>query len=162
MRTNAKQVSLQSHAYPALWTRCDVRNAVGEAGEFPESLTDSLSSLGEAQAAARAQPMHTLDELVIGCDVVVNLAAEHRDDVTPKSLYDEVNVQGAHNVCEVCAKYAVKKIIFTSSVAVYGFAPVGTDEAGKIAPFKTTTAEPSGLLKRSTAGGKKRIHLAHW
>ena len=125
----------QSHAYPALWMRCDVRNAAGVAGEFPESLTDSLSSPGEAQAAARAQPMHTLDEVITGCDAVVNLAAEHRDDVSPKSLYDEVNVQGARNVCAVCAKCGVKKIIFTSSVAVYGFAPVGTDEAGKIAPF---------------------------
>ena len=25
-------------------------------------------------------------------DVVINLAAEHRDDVTPRSLYDDVNV----------------------------------------------------------------------
>ena len=29
----------------------------------------------------------------------------------------------------------VKTIIFTSTVAVYGFAPIGTDESGKIAPF---------------------------
>ena len=29
----------------------------------------------------------------------------------------------------------VQTIIFTSTVAVYGFAPVGTDESGKIAPF---------------------------
>ena len=66
---------------------------------------------------------------------IVNLAAEHRDDVWPKSLYDEVNVQGARNVCEVAIKKNINKIIFTSSVAVYGFAPLGTDEFGKIAPF---------------------------
>jgi nucleoside-diphosphate-sugar epimerase len=29
----------------------------------------------------------------------------------------------------------VKTIVFASSVAVYGFAPIGTDELGKIAPF---------------------------
>ena len=33
-------------------------------------------------------------------DIVINLAAEHRDDVTPRSLYDEVNVEGARNVCD--------------------------------------------------------------
>lgn len=67
--------------------------------------------------------------------VLINLAAEHRDDVRPLSLYDEVNVDGARNICQVAREKRVKQIIFTSSVAVYGFAPLGTDESGKIAPF---------------------------
>ena len=67
--------------------------------------------------------------------VIVNLAAEHRDDVRPVSLYDEVNVGGAKNICTVAREKGVQTIIFTSSVAVYGFAPIGTDESGKIAPF---------------------------
>jgi nucleoside-diphosphate-sugar epimerase len=77
----------------------------------------------------------TLEKALAGSDAVVNLAAEHRDDVTPKSLYDDVNVGGAENVCNVCTKLGIKKIIFTSSVAVYGFAPIGTDEAGAINYF---------------------------
>ena len=67
--------------------------------------------------------------------VIVNLAAEHRDDVRPLSLYDEVNVEGARNICTVASEKGVQTIIFTSTVAVYGFAPIGTDESGKIAPF---------------------------
>ncbi len=67
--------------------------------------------------------------------VIVNLAAEHRDDVRPLSLYDEVNVGGARNICTVAREKGVQTIIFTSSVAVYGFAPIGTDESGEIAPF---------------------------
>jgi len=67
--------------------------------------------------------------------VVVNLAAEHRDDVRPLNLYDEVNVGGAKNICTVACEKGVKTIIFTSTVAVYGFTPIGTDESGKIAPF---------------------------
>jgi len=66
---------------------------------------------------------------------IINLAAEHRDDVRPLSLYDEVNVVGARNICTVARENRTKTIVFTSSVAVYGFAPLGTDESGEIAPF---------------------------
>jgi len=76
-----------------------------------------------------------LESALAGSDIVINLAAEHRDDVTPKSLYDKVNVVGAENVCAACTKLGIKKIIFTSSVAVYGFAPIGTDETGAINYF---------------------------
>ena len=33
-------------------------------------------------------------------NILINLAAVHRDDVSNKSLYDEVNVNGSKNVCE--------------------------------------------------------------
>jgi len=62
------------------------------------------------------------------CNVVVNLAAAHRDDVKPRQLYDEVNVEGARNVCEAAEANGIKTIIFTSSVAVYGSAPENADE----------------------------------
>lgn len=67
--------------------------------------------------------------------IIVNLAAEHRDDVRPLSLYNDVNVGGAGNICTVAREKNVQTIIFTSTVAVYGFAPIGTDESGTITPF---------------------------
>lgn len=68
-------------------------------------------------------------------DCLINLAAEHRDDVSPSCLYDEVNVEGARNLCDFAIAKGINSIIFTSSVAVYGFAPIGTNESGAIAPF---------------------------
>lgn len=66
---------------------------------------------------------------------VVNLAAEHRDNVKDKALYDLVNVDGSRNVCNFCRKRNINTIVFTSSVAVYGFAPEGIDESGEIDYF---------------------------
>ena len=68
-------------------------------------------------------------------DAVINLAAEHRDDVSPRSLYDLVNVEGSKNICAFCRNRGINTIIFTSTVAVYGFAPEGTKEDGAINYF---------------------------
>lgn len=79
--------------------------------------------------------LSSLRDSIIDGSVIINLAAEHRDDVRPLTLYQEVNVDGAKNICTVAREKNVQKIIFTSSVAVYGFAPVGTGEEGLIQPF---------------------------
>ncbi len=95
----------ESAFYPVFVRKCDVR-------ELP-SLISCLS----------------------GCNAIINLAAEHRDDVSPRSLYDDVNVMGARNVCKAAEIAGINKILFTSSVAVYGFAEPGTDENGAFHPF---------------------------
>lgn len=84
---------------------------------------------------ADVRDIESIDKLLTSDDIIINLAAEHHDNVTPKTLYDEVNVQGAKNICEIAEKNNINTIIFTSSVAVYGFAPPGTKEDGKINYF---------------------------
>ena len=69
-------------------------------------------------------------DLIKDADIIINLADVHRDDVKPITLYDDVNVQGARNICDAADKHNINKIIFTSSVAVYGFAPLNTGEDG--------------------------------
>ena len=95
----------KSEAFPDQWQHADVRDK--------ESLKKGLQ----------------------GCNVIINLAAEHKDNVTPKSLYDEVNVDGARNVCQVADGSGIRKIIFTSSVAVYGLPEKETDESGEFNHF---------------------------
>lgn len=70
-----------------------------------------------------------------GVDLVVNLAAEHKDNVLPKSKYFDVNVDGQRNICDAMSKLNIEKHIFTSSVAVYGFVQTETDETGSYNPF---------------------------
>lgn len=83
---------------------------------------------------ADVRDVDTLREKITG-NVVVNLAAVHRDDVRDKSEYHRTNVRGAENIALVCEEKGINKIVFTSTVAVYGFADPGTDETGKINPF---------------------------
>lgn len=95
----------KSESFPEHWTECDVRRS------------------------------ESLSEIAQGADAIINLAAAHRDDVRPLSLYHETNVQGAEQVCQAARAAGIRKIVFTSSVAVYGFQPVPVDENGPFTPF---------------------------
>lgn len=77
----------------------------------------------------------TVRELLEGSGAVINLAAEHRDDVRPLSRYHETNVRGASQVCLAARQSGVQKIVFTSSAAVYGFPTSPVDESGPFLPF---------------------------
>jgi nucleoside-diphosphate-sugar epimerase len=103
--------------------------AVQITDKAPSKAHSDVATLGDVRSVEQ------LRTTIANGSVIINLAAEHRDDVRPLSLYDEVNVGGARNICTVAREKDVQTIIFTSTVAVYGFAPIGTDESGKIAPF---------------------------
>ena len=68
-------------------------------------------------------------------DAVVLLAAEHRDDVTPVSLYYDVNVDGMRHTLEAMECNGIKRMVFTSSVAVYGLNKDNPDEQHPADPF---------------------------
>lgn len=82
--------------------------------------------------------VRNLDDVVRACrgmDVIYNLAAEHDDDVWPVQRYYDTNLGGAENVCRAAGQLDVKRIVFTSTVAVYGLPDHETDETGAVAPF---------------------------
>jgi len=76
-----------------------------------------------------------LTELQKDTDLVVLLAAEHRDDVTPITKYYDVNVGGMQNTLAAMEANGVKRIVFTSSVAVYGLNKKNPNEEHPKDPF---------------------------
>ena len=108
---------------------------------------------------ADVRDVTTLRNTITG-DVVVNLAAVHRDDVRDKAEYRRTNADGAENVALVCEEKGINKIVFTSTVAVYGFAEPGTDESGEINPFNEygrTKFEAEERLRAWHANGDKSL-----
>jgi GlcNAc-P-P-Und epimerase len=96
---------LKSETYPDLCIVADIRDK--------EQLTRSMRDI----------------------DAVYHLAAEHRDDVQPMSLYYDVNVGGAENLAYALKENNVDRLIFTSTVAVYGLNSGTPNEASPVKPF---------------------------
>ena len=71
---------VRSEAYPELWKHCDV------------CVDEDLRSAMKGQ------------------DCVINLAASHRDDVRPLSLYTRNNVEGAEHVCKIASELGIRLI----------------------------------------------------
>jgi nucleoside-diphosphate-sugar epimerase len=53
-------------------------------------------------------------------NLIVSLAAEHKDFGVSEDAYFKTNQYGTQVICEAATKYGVEKIVFYSSVAVYG------------------------------------------
>ena len=79
------------------------------------------------------QSLQTLD--LENSNTVVLLAAEHKDDVFPTSLYYDVNVKGTINILERMDEEGITNLIFTSSVAVYGLNKENPNEEYPVDPF---------------------------
>jgi len=89
----------------------------------------------EITCIANVLDLDTLTNLLHGTDWVVLLAAEHKDDVSPVSLYYDVNVKGAENTLIAMERNRISRLIFTSSVAVYGLNKSNPDEETPVDPF---------------------------
>lgn len=68
-------------------------------------------------------------------DEVYNLAAVHRTPGHADWEYFETNVAGAENVCNFCRASGVSRLVFTSSISVYGPAEEPKDEDSIPAPI---------------------------
>jgi nucleoside-diphosphate-sugar epimerase len=89
----------------------------------------------EISEIADIRNLEQINAKLLPSEWLIFLAAEHADNVTPISLYYDVNVNGAKNVIDIAEQKGINKILFTSTVAVYGLNKINPTEHSPTDPF---------------------------
>jgi nucleoside-diphosphate-sugar epimerase len=106
----------------------------------------------------------SVDELVAGADVVVHLAFlifGNHDETR------EINLRGSRNVFEAAVAAGAKRLVYTSSVAAYGFHPENPDVLTEDVPalgardfyYSAQKAELEELLAEVTEGHETDVYV---
>lgn len=110
----------------------------------------SFDPVAVQYVAADVRKPISLQALPPQADLVVNLAAVHREPGHEPHEYYETNLLGAENVCAYAEQIGCNNVIFTSSIAPYG-------------PTESVKTEQSVPVPMSPYGGSKlaaeKIHL---
>lgn len=96
---------------------------------LPSHFFNEITSIGDVRDIGQ------MKKELRGYDLVILLAAQHRDDVSPVSLYYDTNVNGMKVTLEAMETNGIKRLIFFSSVAVYGLNKTNPDEKFTPEPF---------------------------
>ncbi len=96
------------------------------------------------------QPLDSV-ELPEQADLIVNLAAVHREPGHDPQEYYRTNIPGAENVCEYAIRAGCRQIVFTSSISPYGSSDSPRDEDSL--PIPETAYGGSKLVA-------EKIHMA--
>ena len=106
----------------------------------------------------------SVDALVAGADVVVHLAFII---ITGSDSGHEINLQGSRNVFEAAVAAGARRLVYTSSVAAYGFAQANgglltedlPPQGSKRTPTRREKAEVEALLDATLAGSKTQAYV---
>ena len=69
-----------------------------------------------------------------GDSVIFNLAAIHRTPGHADCEYLETNIKGAENICDFARRMNIRRIVFVSSIAVYGASEQLKSETSELSP----------------------------
>ncbi|HSA99503.1 MAG TPA: NAD-dependent epimerase/dehydratase family protein [Anaerolineales bacterium] len=85
-----------------------------------QSGLEKVKALGAAPVQGDVIDRASMQEAMRGCDVVFHVASMYEVGLRYKAQMEKVNVDGVQNVIETAWKAGVPKIVFTSTVGVFG------------------------------------------
>lgn len=95
----------------------------------PSRFFNDITTIGDARR------QDDMDRAMKGTDIAVLLASVHHDNVRPVELYYETNVGGMETTLRAMERNGVKRLVFFSSVAVYGLNKKNPTEEHPADPF---------------------------
>jgi len=142
--------SLLDHGYCTQIVLADIVEP--DLKRFGYFLTDYIENGKVVYISCDVRDLSSFDVLpASGVQLVINLAAIHREPGHEPHEYFETNIPGAENVCAWAEQVGCNRILFTSSIAPYG-------------PCETPKSEASIPCPETAYGSSKlaaeKIHLA--
>lgn len=117
----------------------------------PSSTTDAVGDLGDAALLRRT---------LTGAEAVVHVAALHAPHVglLPDAEFRRVNVDGTRALLDAASAAGVRRIVFTSTTALYGTAATPPDRAGWV--DEDTRPEPETIYHASKLAAEALLREA--
>ncbi|TNJ33141.1 NAD-dependent epimerase/dehydratase family protein [Arenimonas terrae] len=135
----------------AIHIRLSPRFAVAGLDRSPSSTADWVGDLDTPGLLARA---------LEGVEAVVHTAALHAPHVPhlPEAEFQRINVDGTRRLLDAAAAAGVKRIVFTSTTALYGDAATPPGRAGWV--DETLAPEPRTIYHRSKLAAEALLREA--
>lgn len=108
---------------------------------YPSSLRDAFAEKTIQYVRLDVRNYDEFAQLPQAVDLVVNLAAVHREPGHDSYEYYQTNLPGAEHVCQWASAVDAQQMIFTSSISVYG--SVEDFSAEPQSKSETTTPQPN-------------------
>jgi nucleoside-diphosphate-sugar epimerase len=120
----------------------------------PTSDRSSLEGLEAEVVEGDVCDLEGLKRAAEGCDWIFHLGAARPAKTDDRRLFTEVNVGGTKNVAEAALSAGVQRLVFTSSIGVYGFVTRGPID-------ETFTVRPNTHYRSSKADAEKVLLNRH-
>ncbi|MFQ5933652.1 MAG: hopanoid-associated sugar epimerase [Dehalococcoidia bacterium] len=86
----------------------------------PDSDITALSGVDVEMVSGDLLDVESLEKAVAGCEALFHVAALYRLWTRDPTSYDRANVQGTRNVLEAALKAEIRRVVYTSTAAVFG------------------------------------------
>jgi dihydroflavonol-4-reductase len=117
----------------------------------PSADTSGLTQKGVRVIAGDVRNEREVERAVQGSEIVYHLARAKAHGARPMSEVRAVNIDGTSNVARAAMKAGTARIVYASSVAVYG------SRTGQIAVAEDSVLEPESPYARSKAESEARL-----